>query len=53
KFFTDNFFRYPPFDPLAFLLLLTITALNNQHSEESIYFDNHYCYIVKPRVFSG
>ncbi|KAL4322172.1 hypothetical protein AHAS_Ahas14G0183900 [Arachis hypogaea] len=43
---------HPPFVPLVFLLLLTIAALNDQHNEESIYFGNHYCYIVKPRVFA-
>ncbi|KAL1547343.1 protein MODIFYING WALL LIGNIN-1-like [Salvia divinorum] len=38
---------------VAFLLLLTGAALNNQHGEESLYFDNYYCYVVKPGVFAG
>ncbi|OWM79412.1 uncharacterized protein LOC116204973 [Punica granatum] len=38
---------------IAFLLLLTGAALNDQHGEESIYFGNYYCYVVKPGVFAG
>ncbi|XVE62233.1 hypothetical protein DITRI_Ditri06bG0101500 [Diplodiscus trichospermus] len=38
---------------IAFLLLLTGSALNDQHGEESVYFGNYYCYIVKPGVFAG
>lgn len=38
---------------IAFLLLLTGAALNYQHGEESIYFGNYYCYVVKPGVFAG
>lgn len=38
---------------IGFLLLLTGAALNDQHGEESIYFGNYYCYVVKPGVFSG
>lgn len=38
---------------LAFLLLLTGAALNDQRGEESVYFGNYYCYVVKPGVFSG
>ncbi|KAG6650112.1 hypothetical protein CIPAW_06G020100 [Carya illinoinensis] len=37
---------------IAFLLLLTGAALNNQHSEV-MYFGNYYCYVVKPGVFAG
>ncbi|XP_042504974.1 protein MODIFYING WALL LIGNIN-2 isoform X2 [Macadamia integrifolia] len=37
---------------IAFLLLLTGAALNDQHGEESMYFGN-YCYVVKPGVFAG
>ena len=37
---------------IAFLLLLTGAALNDQHGEESVYF-NYYCYVVKPGVFAG
>ncbi|XP_010940798.1 protein VASCULATURE COMPLEXITY AND CONNECTIVITY [Elaeis guineensis] len=37
---------------IAFLLLLTGAALNDQHGEERMYFGN-YCYVVKPGVFSG
>ncbi|XXG78112.1 hypothetical protein AAC387_Pa08g2124 [Persea americana] len=36
---------------LAFLLLLTGAALNDEHAEEKMYFG--YCYVVKPGVFSG
>lgn len=38
---------------IAFLLLLTGAALNDQHGEENIYFGNYYCYVVKPGVFAG
>lgn len=38
---------------IAFLLLLTGSALNDQHGEESVYFGNYYCYVVKPGVFFG
>lgn len=38
---------------IAFLLLLTGAALNDQHGEESTYFGNYYCYVVKPGVFAG
>ncbi|KAF9670455.1 hypothetical protein SADUNF_Sadunf13G0070700 [Salix dunnii] len=38
---------------IAFLLLLTGAALNDQHGEESMYFGDHYCYVVKPGVFAG
>ncbi|XP_072969010.1 protein DESIGUAL 2 [Typha angustifolia] len=37
---------------IAFLLLLTGAALNDQRGEESMYFGN-FCYVVKPGVFSG
>lgn len=33
--------------------MLTGAALNDQHGEENIYFDNYYCYVVKPGVFAG
>ncbi|KAB1205505.1 hypothetical protein CJ030_MR7G025998 [Morella rubra] len=38
---------------IAFLLLLTGAALNDEHGEESMYFGNYYCYVVKPGVFAG
>lgn len=38
---------------IAFLLLLTGSALNDQHGEDSMYFGNYYCYVVKPGVFAG
>ncbi|OAY44602.1 uncharacterized protein LOC110620123 [Manihot esculenta] len=38
---------------IAFLLLLTGAALNDQHGEESLYFGSYYCYVVKPGVFAG
>ncbi|XP_030502127.2 protein VASCULATURE COMPLEXITY AND CONNECTIVITY [Cannabis sativa] len=38
---------------IAFLLLLTGAALNDQHGLESMYFGNYYCYVVKPGVFAG
>jgi hypothetical protein len=38
---------------IAFLLLLTGAALNDQHGEESAYFGNYNCYVVKPGVFGG
>ncbi|XP_068635831.1 protein DESIGUAL 2 [Aristolochia californica] len=37
---------------IAFLLLLTGAALNDQHGEEQMYFGN-YCFVVKAGVFSG
>ncbi|XP_043693947.1 protein MODIFYING WALL LIGNIN-2 [Telopea speciosissima] len=37
---------------IAFLLLLTGAALNDQHGEESMY-SHDYCYVVKPGVFAG
>ena len=37
---------------LAFLLLLTGAALNDQHGLETMYFGNYYCYVVKPGVFA-
>ncbi|KAL5724586.1 hypothetical protein ACHQM5_007826 [Ranunculus cassubicifolius] len=37
---------------IAFLLLLTGAALNDQHGQETMYFGN-YCYVVKPGVFVG
>ncbi|PIA25884.1 hypothetical protein AQUCO_10500017v1 [Aquilegia coerulea] len=37
---------------IAFLLLLTGAALNDQHGHGSMYFGN-YCYVVKPGVFAG
>ncbi|XP_010255694.1 PREDICTED: uncharacterized protein LOC104596315 [Nelumbo nucifera] len=37
---------------IAFLLLLTGAALNDQHGEEGMYFGS-YCYVVKPGVFAG
>ncbi|CAL5212709.1 unnamed protein product [Lathyrus oleraceus] len=38
---------------IAFLLLLTGAALNDQRGEESLYFGTYYCYVVKPGVFAG
>lgn len=38
---------------IAFLLLLTGAALNDQRGEESVYFGYYYCYVVKPGVFAG
>ncbi|KAL3521746.1 hypothetical protein ACH5RR_019895 [Cinchona calisaya] len=38
---------------IAFLLLLTGAALNDQHGEENMYFKYYYCYVVKPGVFAG
>ncbi|KAG5233005.1 protein MODIFYING WALL LIGNIN [Salix suchowensis] len=38
---------------VAFLLLLTGAALNDQHGEESMYFGDRYCYVVKPGVTLG
>ena len=38
---------------IAFLLLLSGAALNNQYGEETMYFGNYYCYVVKPGVFAG
>lgn len=38
---------------IAFLLLLTGSALNDRHGVESMYFGNYYCYVVKPGVFAG
>ncbi|URE14656.1 hypothetical protein MUK42_10540 [Musa troglodytarum] len=37
---------------IAFLLLLTGAALNDQRGQERMYFGD-YCYVVKPGVFSG
>ena len=37
---------------MAFLLLLTGAALNDQRGEQNMYFGG-YCYVVKPGVFSG
>lgn len=33
--------------------MLSGAALNNQHGEETMYFGNYYCYVVKPGVFAG
>ncbi|XP_027355949.1 uncharacterized protein LOC113865532 [Abrus precatorius] len=38
---------------IAFLLLLTGAALNDQRGDESVYFGYYYCYVVKPGVFAG
>ncbi|XP_047961296.1 protein MODIFYING WALL LIGNIN-1-like isoform X1 [Salvia hispanica] len=38
---------------IAFLLLLTGAALNDEHGEENLYYTNYYCYVVKPGVFAG
>ncbi|GER48753.1 hypothetical protein STAS_25933 [Striga asiatica] len=38
---------------VAFLLLLTGAALNDQHGEENFYLGYYYCYVVKPGVFAG
>lgn len=38
---------------IAFLLLLTGAALNDEHGKENIYFGSSYCYVVKPGVFAG
>ena len=40
---------------IAFLLLLTGAALNDQHGGGTMYFGNYYyyCYVVKPGVFAG
>lgn len=38
---------------IAFLVLLTGAALNDEHSEETMYASGaSFCYIVKPGVFS-
>ena len=37
---------------IAFLLLLTGAALNDQRGAENMYFGS-FCYVVKPGVFSG
>ncbi|ESQ41704.1 hypothetical protein EUTSA_v10014664mg [Eutrema salsugineum] len=37
---------------VAFLVLLTAAALNDEHTEETMYAGNYFCYIVKPGVFS-
>ncbi|KAJ0961185.1 hypothetical protein J5N97_000828 [Dioscorea zingiberensis] len=37
---------------IAFLLLLTGAALNDQRGEETMYFGG-YCYVVRPGVFAG
>ncbi|KAL3837979.1 hypothetical protein ACJIZ3_022570 [Penstemon smallii] len=38
---------------IAFLLLLTGAALNDQHGGDNLYFGDYYCYVVKPGVFAG
>ncbi|XP_052200217.1 uncharacterized protein LOC127806761 [Diospyros lotus] len=38
---------------VAFLLLLTAAALNDQRGEESMDMSVYYCYVVKPGVFTG
>jgi hypothetical protein len=38
---------------IAFLLLLTGAALNDQRGEENVYLGTYYCYVVKPGVFAG
>uniref|UniRef100_A0A7N1A8C9 Uncharacterized protein n=1 Tax=Kalanchoe fedtschenkoi TaxID=63787 RepID=A0A7N1A8C9_KALFE len=38
---------------IAFLLLLTGAALNDEHGEDSLVFGTYYCYVVKPGVFAG
>ncbi|KAI4295320.1 hypothetical protein L6164_035377 [Bauhinia variegata] len=38
---------------IAFLLLLTGAALNDQHGEEGFYLGSYNCYVVKPGVFAG
>ncbi|XP_071734249.1 protein VASCULATURE COMPLEXITY AND CONNECTIVITY [Rutidosis leptorrhynchoides] len=38
---------------IAFLLLLSGAALNDEHGEENMYFGSYYCYVVKPGVFAG
>ncbi|THU72818.1 hypothetical protein C4D60_Mb04t16200 [Musa balbisiana] len=38
---------------IAFLLLLTGAALNDQRGKERKYFGGNDCYVVKPGVFSG
>lgn len=38
---------------IAFLLLLTGAALNDEHGEENIYFGSYNCYVVKRGVFAG
>ncbi|KAL4575693.1 hypothetical protein LXL04_011777 [Taraxacum kok-saghyz] len=38
---------------IAFLLLLTGAALNDEHGEENMYFGSYNCYVVKPGVFAG
>ncbi|KAI3720507.1 hypothetical protein L2E82_31494 [Cichorium intybus] len=38
---------------IAFLLLLTGAALNDEHGEESMYFGSYNCYVIKPGVFAG
>ncbi|KAK7264033.1 hypothetical protein RJT34_31635 [Clitoria ternatea] len=38
---------------IAFLLLFTGAALNDERGEESVYFGYYYCYVVKPGVFAG
>ncbi|KFK25935.1 hypothetical protein AALP_AA8G182200 [Arabis alpina] len=37
---------------VAFLVLLTGAALNDEHREETMYAGTYFCYIVKPGVFS-
>ncbi|KAK8713277.1 hypothetical protein V6N13_148498 [Hibiscus sabdariffa] len=48
-FFVVSWFTFV----MAFLLLLTGSALNDRHGEESVYFGYYYCYVVKPGVFAG
>ncbi|KAK1325896.1 hypothetical protein QJS10_CPA01g03002 [Acorus calamus] len=38
---------------IAFLLLLTGAALNDQRGQENMSFSNYYCFVVKPGVFAG
>lgn len=38
---------------VAFLLLLTGAALNDQHGEDNVYSSYYNCYVVKPGVFAG
>lgn len=38
---------------IAFLLLLSGAALNDDHGGENVYFGSYYCYVVKPGVFAG
>ncbi|KAK6155431.1 hypothetical protein DH2020_009679 [Rehmannia glutinosa] len=38
---------------IAFLLLLTGAALNDQPGDRNMIVANYYCYVVKPGVFAG